>query len=102
MGEVRKINKQFEQINNRNDQLQEDVKSSSKKQDEDLQNYSNKMAFQALENKFMKKEDIKTVENNMLGNVSKMEKRLSSVESVGKEANVKICELEKRNSEGNE
>merc|ERR1712038_2039824 len=91
--EVRKIKKQFENINHRNDQLHEDMKSSSKKQDEDLQNYSNKMAFQAMENKFLKKEDIKTVENNMLANVSKMEKRISSVESVGKETNSKISEL---------
>ena len=59
------------------------------------------MAFQAMENKFLKKEDLKTVENNMTGHVSKIEKRMSSIEATGKETNLRVGELEKKNTENN-
>ena len=100
--EVRKMNVQVEKMNKRSEELQENIKTSSKKQDEDLQSHSNKMAFQAMENKFLKKEEMKTLENNLLGNVSKIEKRMSTIETTGKEASSRVTDLERKHSESNE
>ena len=38
----------------------------------------------------------------MTGHVSKIEKRMSSIEATGKETNLRVGELEKKNTENNE
>ena len=99
---INSLNVKLETIVQKNSEMNETFKSNSKKQDEELAEYSNKMSLQAIESKFFKKDEIRAIENNILGNISKLERNISNIEVNNKEINSRISDGDRKNSESNE
>merc|ERR1711976_131801 len=100
--QINTLNVKLESLTQKNSEMSETFKSNSKKQDEEIAEYSNKMSLQAIESKFFKKDEIRAIENNILGTISKLERNISNIEVSNKEISSKISDGDKKNSDNNE
>ena len=98
--EIRKIQNHLNTLNERNSEINETIKTNSKKQDDS--DFGSKMTLQALETQFFKKDEVRAIENNILGTVSKMERNFSNIDSSNKTVGSKIVEVEKKMNDYNE
>ena len=100
--QVNTLTVKLESLAQKNTEMSETFKSSSKKQDDELAEYGNKMSLQAIESKFFKKDEVRAIENNILGTISKLERNISNIEVSNKEINSKLSDGDKKNSDNNE
>ena len=100
--QINTLNVKLETLTQKNSEMSETFKSNSKKQDDELAEYGNKMSLQAIESKFFKKDEVRAIENSILGTISKLERNISNIEVSNKEISSKVADGDRKNSDNNE
>ena len=89
------------ELNNLEDKIKsiqiksEELKSNNAKKDE-FSDMGQKLSLQAMESNFFKKDEIRAIENKIMGSVSKIEKSVSSLESNSKDSSNKISDFDRK------